>query len=301
MFGYVLPPLEELPKEEAERFRRAYCGLCHTLGRRYGAAARFILNYDFTFLAILLSQGGPRSVDSRRCFASPFKKRAFLEPDGAMELAADESVILAYWQLRDGVADHDWFHGLKYRSLSAILEPAYRKAAGTRPGFDRRTREQLALLSELEAERCPSMDRAADAFAALLGAAAEEAEDPVRRRVLGQLLYHLGRWVYLVDAADDLKKDAESGNYNPVALRFGLKDGLWTPESRREFAQTLDHSIHMCATAFELWDFGEWRPLLERTLYTGLFHVGKAVLDGTFRHHSGRGIRERKARIEEAT
>ena len=145
------------------------------------------------------------------------------------------------------------------------------------------------------------MDRAADAFAALLGAAAEEAEDPVRRRVLGQLLYHLGRWVYLVDAADDLKKDAESGNYNPVALRFGLKDGLWTPESRREFAQTLDHSIHMCATAFELWDFGEWRPLLERTLYTGLFHVGKAVLDGTFRHHSGRGIRERKARIEEAT
>ncbi|MEI3346953.1 MAG: hypothetical protein V8R55_00550 [Dysosmobacter sp.] len=32
------------------------------------------------------------------------------------ELAADESVILAYWQLRDGVADHDWLHGLKYRS-----------------------------------------------------------------------------------------------------------------------------------------------------------------------------------------
>ncbi len=283
MFGYVLPPLGELPQEEAERFRRAYCGLCHTLGRRYGPAARFILNYDFTFLAILLSEGGPRAVDSRRCFASPLKKREFLEPDSAMELAADESVILAYWQLRDGVADHDWLHGLKYRSLSAVLEPAYRKAAAARHGFDRRTREQLALLGALELEKCPSMDRAADAFAALLGAAAEELEDPVRRRVLGQLLYHLGRWVYLVDAADDLKKDAESGNYNPVALRFGLEDGAWTAESRHEFAQTLDHSIHMCATAFELWDFGEWQPLLERTLYTGLFHVGKAVLDGTFR------------------
>ena len=301
MFGYVLPPLEELPEEESERFRRAYCGLCHTLGRRYGPAARFILHYDFTFLAILLSEGGPRTISSGRCFASPIKKRDFLEPDSAMELAADESVILAYWQLRDGVADHDWFHGLKYRSLSAILEPAYRKAAQARPGFDARTREQLALLSELETERCSSMDRAADAFAALLGSAAEELEDPVRRRVLGQLLYHLGRWVYLVDAADDLKKDAASGNYNPVALRFALEDGIWTPESRREFAQTLDHSIHMCATAFELWDFGEWRALLERTLYTGLFHVGKAVLDGTFRQRRGRGIRERKARIEETT
>ena len=300
MFGYVLPPLEELGEEEKQRFRTVYCGLCHTLAERYGFAARFILNYDFTFLAVLLSQG-EGACRERRCPASPWKKRCACDSTAALELAADESVILAWWQLRDGVADHDWFHGLKYRSLSAILEPAYRKAAGTRPGFDRRTREQLAQLSALEAEQCPSMDRAADAFAALLGAAAEEAEDPVRRRVLGQLLYHLGRWVYLVDAADDLKKDAESGNYNPVALRFGLKDGEWTPESRREFAQTLDHSIHMCATAFELWDFGEWRPLLERTLYTGLFHVGKAVLDGTFRHHSGRGIRERKARIEEAT
>ena len=55
MFGYVRPPLEALPQQEADRFRRAYCGLCHTLGRRYGPAARMILNYDFTYLAILLS------------------------------------------------------------------------------------------------------------------------------------------------------------------------------------------------------------------------------------------------------
>ena len=97
------------------------------------------------------------------------------------------------------------------------------------------------------------------------------------------MLYHLGRWVYLMDAADDLKEDAQSGNYNPVALRFGLKDGEWTPEARREFAATLDHSIHMMTTAFELWDFGVWTEILEKTLYNGLFRVGKAVLDGTYR------------------
>ncbi|WP_287223965.1 DUF5685 family protein [Oscillibacter sp.] len=82
----------------------------------------------------------------------------------------------------------------------------------------------------------------------------------MRRRVLEQMLYHLGRWVYLIDAADDLQKDAVSGNYNPVALRYGLRDGKWDEESRRAFARTLDHSIHMIATAFELWDFGVWRP-----------------------------------------
>ncbi len=180
MYGYVRPPLEALPEEERERFRRIYCGLCHTLGRRYGPAARFILNYDFTFLAILLSDPGESEECRARCIVSPVRRRSFQPSSGALELAADESVILAYWQLRDGVADHDWLHGLKYRGVSKILEPAYRKAAALRPAFDERTRRQLALLGQLEAERCSSIDRAADAFAALLAAAAQ----PQRRRSL---------------------------------------------------------------------------------------------------------------------
>ena len=301
MFGYVRPPLQDLPQEEADRFRRMYCGLCHTLGKRYGAAARLILNYDFTYLAIRLSEKEEGETYSKRCVAHPVRPRAFLEQSSAMELAADESVILAYWQLRDGVEDHDWLHGLKYRSLSAILEPAYRKAAALRPDFDETVRQQLKLLGELEAEACSSIDRAADAFAVLLGSAAREIGDPIRRRVLEQILYHLGRWVYLMDAADDLKKDVEEGNYNPVALRFELQGGAWIPEKRQEFAVTLDHSIRMITTAFELWDFGVWTPILETTFYTGLFRVGKSVLDGTFRALPRGEDRKKRKNVEETT
>ena len=261
MFGYVRPPLEILPQEEADRFRRAYCGLCHTLGERYGPAARMILNYDFTYLAILLSDPEEAAPCRRRCVSSPVRLRAYQPATAALELAADESVILAYWQLR----------------------------------------EQLAALSRLEGECCPSMDQAADTFAQLLAAAAAGVEDPVRRRVLEQMLYHLGRWVYLIDAADDLQKDAVSGNYNPVALRYGLRDGKWDEESRRAFARTLDHSIHMIATAFELWDFGVWRPLLESTVYTGLFAVGRAVLEGTFHKMPPREQRKKHKKAEETT
>lgn len=290
MFGYVRPP--ELPAEEMDRFRRMYCGLCHTLGQRYGPVEQFILNYDFTFLAILLSEGEEGTVQKERCILHPVHGREFLTSDAAMELAADESVILAYWQARDGVADHDWFHGLKYRSLSGLLEPAYRRAVRLRPAFDETVRRQLKRLKTLETENSSSMDQAADAFAQLLSSAAAEVDEPVRRRVLEQLLYHMGRWIYLVDAADDLKQDSISGNYNPVALRYHLMDGVWTPDQRHEFAVTLDHSIHMMTTAFELWDFGVWTPILQATLYQGLFQVGKAVLDGTFRAMR----RERKKR-----
>lgn len=301
MFGYVRPSVRDLPEEELDRFRAMYCGLCHTLSRRYGQAARFILNYDFTYLAILLSDGTAGAQGAGRCYTSPIKKRPFLEPTAAMELAADESVILAYWQLRDGVEDHGLWKGLGYRVSAAALRGGYRKAAAARPEFDGRVREQLAALSRLEGECCPSMDQAADTFAQLLAAAAAGVEDPVRRRVLEQMLYHLGRWVYLIDAADDLQKDAVSGNYNPVALRYGLRDGKWDEESRRAFARTLDHSIHMIATAFELWDFGVWRPLLESTVYTGLFAVGRAVLEGTFHKMPSREQRKKHKKAEETT
>ena len=301
MFGYVRPPLGDLPQEEAERFRRIYCGLCHTLGKRYGSAARFILNYDFTYLAILLSAAQEGEIRQGRCIVSPVKKRAYLPESDALALAADESVILAYWQLRDGVADHDALHGAKYRAGAAALKRAYRKAAKARPAFDEMTRRQLQELSELEKENCASIDRPADAFARLLSGAAAELDDPIRRRVLEQLLYHLGRWVYLIDAADDLKKDDESGNYNPVALRYGLKNGEWTPQARKEFAATLDHSIHMMTTAFELWDFGVWTPILETTFYTGLFRVGKAVLDGTYRTMQRGEDRKKRKNGEDST
>lgn len=286
MFGYVRPPLKALPQEEAERFQQVYCGLCHTLNNRYGQAARFILNYDFTYLAILLSDGNEERLDSSRCYASPIKKKPYLISNASMDLAADESVILAYWQLRDGVEDHHGLRRFKYYGASALLKYAYRKAAEQRPAFDQRVREQLRILRELEERKCDSIDRTADAFAVLLSSAAEEIEDPIRRRVLTQMLYHLGRWVYLVDAADDLQEDAKSGNYNPIALRYALVNGEWTADSRHEFALTLDHSIRMMTTSYELWDFGVWTPILESTLYKGLFQVGKAVLDGTFHKDS---------------
>ena len=92
MFGYVLPPLELLPEEEQRRFRSMYCGLCRCLGQRCGQGARMILNYDFTYLAILLSGGEAGEEQEGRCLPHPVKARPYLAPTPAMELAADESV-----------------------------------------------------------------------------------------------------------------------------------------------------------------------------------------------------------------
>ena len=285
MFGYVRPAAQRLTEEQQQRYEGAYCGLCHTLGRRYGLAGRMILNYDLTFLAMLLSEGTAERC-TKRCLIHPVKGRPCACGGSAFELAADMSIILTWWQIQDGIADHGFFGGLKYRAASLLLRRAYRKARALRPAFDESTRRHLEKLSALEKEHCPSLDTAADTFARLLADAAHEVAQPVKRRVLEQMLYHLGRWVYLVDAADDLKKDVKTGSYNPLPLRYALPGDTLTDTARQALAQTLDSSIRAMAAAFELWDFGDYGPVIESTVYEGLYAVGTSVLEGTFRRET---------------
>ena len=167
MFGYVRPSDDRLSAQDREVFHAAYCGLCHTLGQRYGLEGRMILNYDLTFLAMVLSEGAGETC-GRHCAVHPLQKRSCAACDPALDTAEDMSVILSYWQLRDGVADHGFWGGLKYRIASALLRPAYRKERENLPWFDRGTREKLSALAALEAEKCPSLDAPADAFASLL-------------------------------------------------------------------------------------------------------------------------------------
>lgn len=282
MFGYVRPSIARLEEADKRRFGAVYCGLCRTLGDRYGQAARFILNYDFTFLAILLwPDGEDPSVLRRSCIAHPLSKRDYFPGNGALTLAADRSVILTWWQLQDALADPGRGKG-KYRAAAAALGGAYRRASALCPAFDRSTREHLEHLRTLEQARCPSLDEPAGVFAQLLSGAAEAVEHPTKRRVLAQLLYHLGRWIYLVDAADDLAADFASGSYNPLLCRFALEGGELTEEAREALVVSLDHSIRLMGAAYELWDFGVWSPILRATFYEGLFCVGSSVLEGTF-------------------
>lgn len=283
MFGYVLPSREKLSKEDEQLFRSAYCGLCHCLREEYGFAASLILNYDLTYLAILLSEASMPDMRCRRCVMHPIKGCTAAVSTDALKKAAACSVVLAYWQIRDGVSDSRGLKRIGYRAVERVLRRAYRKAAAACPDFDKSTRRELEKLAELEKENCCTLDEPADAFAELLAGVAAELPSDVQRRVFREIFYHMGRWIYLVDAADDLEKDFKSGNYNPLRGRYGLKEGKLDDASRAEFAATLDQSIRKIAAAFELWNFGCYENILRSTFYEGMYQVGNAVLAGTFR------------------
>lgn len=109
MFGYIRPSKPHLSEQDEARFQSVYCGLCHELGRKYGFAARFVLNFDFTFLAILLSDAQEPECESSARGASVQGTSALMAHTVALETAADHSLVLAWWQLRDHIEDHGLF------------------------------------------------------------------------------------------------------------------------------------------------------------------------------------------------
>lgn len=275
MFGYVRPFRAEMKCKEFDLYRATYCGLCSCMKQRYGFVAPMFLSYDLTFLALLLWEDEPVFRPcSGRCHIKPWARKPMCPNSPALEETADKSVILTYWKLMDGIADEKGFRKLTARLLALLLRPSYRKAAEFCPEFDCSVQRHLEQLGALESEKCPSIDRTADTFACLLRDAG--IRDGEQGRVLEQILYHVGRWIYLADARDDFQEDKATGSYNPLLLRYG-------PEGDDEaLRDTMSHSLEMAASAMQLGRFGCRGPVLENILYLGLPLVQKAIFDGSW-------------------
>lgn len=290
MYGYVRPERGELKMREYDVFRGVYCGLCHTLKKRYGPFLRFAVNYDLTFLAMLLADEKSVPVCPRRCPYHPLRRSACPEALSSLDEAADVTVILAYWKLRDGAEDSGLFKSLGYRLLAFSLRPAYRRAAAQKPDLAKCAEDELHELSLLEKESCPSVDAPADRFARILRETASGTGE--RERILRELLYHLGRIVYILDAADDLAEDVSRGAYNPLRFRFEAGNGKLSPEDERELRLSLQHSHNSMCAAFVLLEGTAYTGILENIIYLGLPAVTQAVFDGSWRQRK-RENRER--------
>lgn len=280
MFGYVRPVLDRLNESEKELYQGAYCGLCHAMGKRHGWTARFTLNYDFAFLAVLLyGEGQETETICARCPVHPVKAPRQCLKGQSLEAAADQSMILTWYKLTDDVQDRGFFRGLPYRLLRRIFQRSYQRAAAARPAFELQVRSGMERLREMEAAHSAQLDRVADTFASILAAAGHRENSSGQSRALEQMLYHLGRWIYLIDAWDDLDEDIRKGRYNPLDARFHGR-----AKDEREYVETtVTHSARLAAAAANLINFGPWGVLVDNVLYSGLPAVQSAVMDGRWK------------------
>ena len=283
MFGYVRPYRDEMKVRDWNLWQKNYCGLCRCLGKRHGFLARFLLNYDMTFFYSLLTMKDEQTA-SRKCWcpAGVVCRKECRCTDEAMDYTADLTVLLAWWKLKDDEKDGSLLRKFGAGLLKFLLRPAARRAAGARPELNALVGRQISTLDELERRNCASLDQTADAFAQILKGCAGYWKDDFDRRAGEQLLYHVGRFVYLADALDDLSSDCRKDRYNPLRNRFRTENGSLHPDDQKELLQTMDASIDLAAAAFELMDRRRSGAVPENVIYYGLPAVMKAVASGRF-------------------
>ena len=83
MFGYVIVNKGDLTFREFDVYHSYYCGLCKTLKEKYGVLGQLALNYDMTFLVMLLSSLYEPQTDYTRegCVTHLFMKQGISKND----------------------------------------------------------------------------------------------------------------------------------------------------------------------------------------------------------------------------
>ena len=290
MFGYVKLFKPTIRMGEYEQYKGIYCTLCKRLGKRYGVLSRFTLSYDMTFLALLQMALSEQDADfcPSRCSFNPTKRCLKAQSTDAIDRAADIGTILVYYKLKDTLADEGL--GKKIGAWCALpfAKAAHKKAQKRVPAIDAAVAEMMAAQAEAEATDTDSIDRAAEPFALMLQTlAADIAADGTQKRVLERFGYCLGRWVYLMDAVDDLAEDLAKGRYNPYILSRHLTkgDADGVKEARDYSLYTLNACLAECKAAYDLLEVRRFDGILRNILEEGMAHAQKRVIAGEEEKH----------------
>lgn len=217
MFGYVTPCKMEMKIKDYEKFKAYYCGLCNSIKNDFGNLPRLTLNFDMTFLAVLLDSLSEDKYNfiKFKCLIHPLKKRIMINNNKALDYAAFCNVTLAYYKLMDDVYDNKT---IKSKVFSIFLKKYLSKPEVTCPDVINYTKEKLLLLNTLETNhKDMSIDELSHVFADLIGFIISfYYKGTSFKEDLYWLGYNLGKWIYIIDAYDDLEKDIKSNSFNVI-------------------------------------------------------------------------------------
>ena len=313
MLGYVKIDKGELKVREYEVYTGYYCGVCKSIGRRYGQLLRMVLSYDAAFLAILLASLSDESDTpvQEHCIAHPVIKKKTVIRNRAIDYAGDVMLILAWYKLADDAADEGKVYA---KPVMLMMKRIFRRLNSLYPELCSSVKCHLSALSALEREKCASIDMAAEAFSKIMedifteGLQAVYGSEPPQqtspgadrsdpgisgasgmqnrpcgfaspgsdtRELLARAGYHLGKWVYMIDAVDDIEENIESGAYNPLLFRFKFDAANETADEFRariepDLRFNLYHYLAMLSRCTDSLDIRKNAGIIENVIYFGL-------------------------------
>lgn len=220
MFGYVVMNKPEIKFKDFDMYRSFYCGLCRELKERYGLSGQITLTYDMTFVILLLSglYEPPTKKGSTRCIVHPVRRQP-VRKNAITEYAADMNIFLTYYKCKDDWNDERSIPGLIFGKL---LEGKEKKSEKLWSKKVQTVVSCLDELSALEKENATDIDRVSGCFGRIMAeifAYREDVWEPTLRR----MGFYFGKFIYLLDAYDDVEEDVKKGNYNPFSKDYIIK------------------------------------------------------------------------------
>lgn len=264
MFGYININQKIMTEEDKKAYRAYYCGLCRRLKSSCGAKGQMLLNYDMTFLVVLLT--GLYELDNEvseiTCALHPTKRKT-LWINEATNYAADMNVILAYHNLID-----DWKDDKSYskKAFAKILDKDYARIVQNYPRQAAAIEEYMKKIEETERRGEKNLDAVAGLSGEMLGEVFCWREDEWARE-LRTLGFYMGKFIYLMDAYEDYDADMQKGAYNPLILQMKERD-----EDMDTFIRLLLTSMMSeCAKSFERLPILLHADILRNVLYSGVW------------------------------
>lgn len=277
MFGYVKPDKPELKIKDYETYKAIYCSLCRTLGKEYGLLARFLLTYDAAFYALLkksVLQEKPDCAYKGVCRFNPLKKCNYIDTDSYLKDAAALTVIMFYYKVLDNINDGKPLKRLASRLVYPYIKIKFNKAVKEYSKYNNIIKVSTDEQARIENEKTDSIDIAAHPTAVSLQKILSDGiKDETQKRIVERIGYCLGRWVYLMDAFDDLENDIKAGAYNPFALKYKLDKSFLTGDNKAiedDIIKSIRLTANETGLALELLDKNCYKPLIENIIFDGM-------------------------------
>lgn len=264
MFGYININRGELSPENLAIYQSYYCGLCHSLKKNSGIKGQMFLNYDMTFLIILLT-GLYELEDASKEFVCPLhpgKKRRD-RINAATEYAAEMNVMLAYHNLED-----DWRDDKAYvkHTISQVIKKDYKRIVEKYPRQAEALERYMERLQACEQNKEYNLDLIAGLTGEMLGEIFVWKED-VWADELRCMGFYMGKFIYLMDAYEDLDKDEKNKKYNPFSKMRAENPGDYETLSKL----ILTSMMSECSKSFERLPILLHAEILRNILYSGVW------------------------------
>ena len=282
MFGYVKTDKPEMKVKEYEAYRGLYCSLCKAMGKHFGVLSRLTLSYDITFLVLarLSFTGTLPCFESGRCSFNPGKKCSYCtNADEELRYASAVAMMMFYHKVRDNISDGRVLKKVLMYMLLPWALLKYKKAKKMYGEIAQIIEECMIKQAQTESRNSASTDEAAHQSAEALGRVMAYNKDDPEGNIY-RFGYGIGKWVYLIDAFDDIEKDIKDKSYNVFVNKYNLRNSEYSQGIKQEITATLNMTSGFFIEAYEKTENRTLSPIMENIIYEGMHKSIDRILNG---------------------